>query len=262
MSKDDRKKRAERAEQMRKEREKAAKRQRNAITGTIVVVVIALVGLAAWGISTASGGNPSAAWSVTYSPEDAGAPAATDGYEPVVVELYEDFQCPACQALESAFGSELQNRVAAGDITLQFHPFSFLDERGMSPNDYSKRATNAAICVYEEYGAASYKTFHDYLYTAQPQEGTPGPEDEDLIAAADSMGFTGLDSCITERTYFDRIKSAKEAGGDRGVNATPTIFIGGEKVEDNSTLLEQIDAAVASKRSSATPAPAETTPAS
>ncbi|GAA1738323.1 DsbA family protein [Aeromicrobium alkaliterrae] len=255
----DRKKRAERAEQMRKEREKAAKRQRSVITGTIIAVVIVLVGLAAYGVSTISSGNGPQAFSVNYTPEDAGAPAATDDYEPVVVEMYEDFQCPACQALESAFGEQLQALVAAGDITIKYHPFSFLDDRGGSPNEYSKRSTNAAICVYEEYDAAAYKTFHDYLYANQPTEGNPGPEDDELVAAAESLGFTGVEACITDHTYFKRIDNAKEAGGERGVTGTPTIFIEDEKVTDNGTLIEQIQAAVAEKRGE--PAPATTDPA-
>ncbi len=260
MSKD-RQERAARAEQMRKEREKSAKRQRSVITGTIVVVVIALIGLAAYGISTISGDNAPEAFSVEYTAEDAGGTAPTDGYEPVVVEMYEDFQCPACQALESAYGTQLQELVASGDITIKYHPFSFLDERGGSPNDYSKRSTNAAICVFEEYGAESYKTFHDFLYANQPTEGSPGPEDEELTASADSLGFTGLGDCISDETYFDRIQKAKEAGGERGVTGTPTIFIDDEKVENNGTLLDDIAAAVAEKKGEPAPTPAPTDPA-
>lgn len=277
MSKD-RQQRAARAEQMRKEREKAAKRQRSVITGAIVVVVIALVALAGYGISTINGDNAPEAFSIEYTAADAGGSdtdaTATDtpaDYEPVVVEMYEDFQCPACQALEQVYGEQLQTLVASGDITIKYHPFSFLDERGGSPNEYSKRSTNAAICVYEEYDAAAYKTFHDYLYANQPSEGSPGPEDEDLIAAAESLGFTGIDSCVTDHTYFDRIQKAKEAGGERGVTGTPTIYIDDEQVEDNGTLIEQINAAVADKKGLPAPtvdpsadptsAPTATTPA-
>lgn len=277
MSKD-RQERAARAEQMRKEREKAAKRQRSVITGAIVAVVIVLVAAAAYGINTMSSDNAPEAWSVEYTAADAGGgdagAEATDtpaDYEPVVVEMYEDFQCPACQALEQVYGEQLQALVASGDITIKFHPFSFLDERGGSPNEYSKRATNAAICVYEEYDAAAYKTFHDYLYANQPSEGSPGPEDEELVAAAESLGFTGIESCVTDHTYFDRIQKAKEAGGERGVTGTPTIYIDDEKVEDNGTLMEEIAAAVAEKKGLPAPtadpsadptaAPTATTPA-
>lgn len=254
MSKD-RQQRAARAEQMRKEREKAAKRQRNVITGAIVAIVIVLVAAAAYGVSTISSDNAPEAWSVEYTAADAsggdagaGATDAPADYEPVVVEMYEDFQCPACQALEQAYGQQLQALVASGDITIKFHPFSFLDDRGASPNEYSKRSTNAAICVYEEYDAAAYKTFHDYLYANQPQEGTPGPEDEELVAAAESLGFTGIEKCVTDHTYFNRIEKAKEAGGDRGVTGTPTVYIADKKVDDNGTLIEQITAAVAKKK--------------
>ncbi|MEG9225176.1 DsbA family protein [Aeromicrobium sp. Sec7.5] len=274
MSKD-RQERAARAEQMRKEREKAAKRQRSVITGAIVAVVIVLVAVAGYGISTINSDNAPEAFSIEYTAADAaGSDAGADtpaDYEPVVVEIYEDFQCPACQALEQVYGQQLETLVASGDITMEYHPFSFLDERGGSPNEYSKRATNAAICVFEEYDAAAYKTFHDYLYANQPSEGSPGPEDEELVAAAETLGFTGIESCVTDHTYFDRIQKAKEAGGERGVTGTPTIYIGDEKVEDNGTLIEQINAAVAEKKGLPAPtadpstdptsAPTATTPA-
>ncbi|MFT4298026.1 MAG: thioredoxin domain-containing protein [Aeromicrobium sp.] len=258
MSNKDRQQRAARAEQMRKEREKAARRQRNLITAVIVVIVAALIGLAAWGVSSSTKENKPKAWSVTYTPEDAGGTVA-EGYEPVVVELYEDFQCPACQSLETLYGEQLEALVASGDITLKYHPYSFLDDRGGSTNEYSRRSTNAAICIYEEYGAAAYVQFHDYLYANQPAEGTAGPEDAELVSAAESLGFTGIADCVTEHTYFKRVERAKEAGVERGVSATPTIYVDGKQVEDKATLLDQINALVAERKG--TEVPATTDPA-
>ncbi|MFT4188715.1 MAG: thioredoxin domain-containing protein [Aeromicrobium sp.] len=271
MSKD-RQQRAARAEQMRKEREKAAKRQRNLITAAIVVIVVVLVGLAAYGIHSMNKKNQPQEWSVAYTVEDAGG-EATVGYEPVVVEIYEDFQCPMCAQLETAYGADLKQMVASGDITIEYHPFSFLDDMGGSPNDYSKRATNAAICVYEEHGAQAYVDFHDYLFTTQPTEGEPGPENDALAEAAESMGFTGVEDCVKDEKYFQRIRRAKDAGSERGVSGTPTTYIDGEQfeaTEGGPTLIAAIQAAVAERKGEpapetsapATSAPTATTPAS
>ena len=237
----DRQKRAERAEQMRKEREKADKRQRNLITIAIVAVVIVLVGVAAWGVTTMSEDNGPEAFGITYGPEEVGAEVAEGQDEPVKVELYEDFQCPACAAFESAFGQELKDRVASGQIEITYRPYSFLDRASL--NDYSSRAHNAAMCVYEQEGTEKYVEFHEYLYANQPPEGTAGPENEDLIAAAEGLGVTGIEDCVNDGTYDGRIERAREAGSEAGVTSTPTVFIDGEKLDYNGTLLEAIDAA-------------------
>lgn len=237
----DRQKRAERAEQMRKEREKADKRQRNMITTAIVAVVVVLVGVAAWGVTTMSGDSGPQEFGITYTAEDAGATVPDDAPEPVQVELYEDFQCPACAAFEAAFGAELKDRVESGQIEITYRPYSFLDRASL--NNYSSRAHNAAICVFEEEGAAGYVQFHEYLYANQPPEQTAGPEDEDLVAAAEGLGFSGVEECITDGTHAKRVERAREAGSEAGVTSTPTVFINGEKLDDNGSLLEAIDAA-------------------
>lgn len=251
----DRQQRAARAEQMRKEREKADKRQRNLITVAIVAVVVVLIVVAGLAIKGISDGNANDTalntpanvtddYGIVYDSQSAGGDAAPDA---VSVELYEDFQCPGCRSFEAASGEFLKQQVEAGEIAITYRPFSFLDDLGGSPNEYSARATNMAICALDAGGVADYVTAHDYLYLNQPEEGTPGPEDADLIAAAESLGFTGLDSCIKTEKFGRWIDDAKDAGGERGVSGTPTVYVGGEVV-DNPTpdsLQTAIDAAKA-----------------
>ncbi|MFT4188151.1 MAG: thioredoxin domain-containing protein [Aeromicrobium sp.] len=183
-------------------------------------------------------------WHVALTPDDLGGEVAP-GYEPVVVELYEDFQCPHCALFEEEYGEQLVDMVAAGEIELRYRPFSFLDDVGGSPNDYSKRATNAAICVYEEHGAEAYAQFHALLFSRQPAEGTPGPEDDELIAAAASLEFDGIDDCVNGQTYFDRIEDAKDDGVDRGVTGTPTVYVDGEMLTDPADVVDEAEDAVA-----------------
>lgn len=236
----DRQKRAARAEQMRKERERADKRQRNVITIAIVAVVVVLVGVAAYGIKQTSDDNKDESnvvqpanttddYGVAYTPEVAGA-TVPDGAEPVEVELYEDFQCPACEAFEAVSGGFLKEQVEAGAISLVYKPYSFLDRA--SRNEYSSRATNVAMCVLGEAGVEKYVEFHDYLYANQPAEGTAGPEDDELIDAAADLGVTGIDACVDQGRHLKWIEEAKEAATeDRDVSGTPTVYIAGEESE-------------------------------
>jgi protein-disulfide isomerase len=251
----DRQNRAARAEQMRKEREKADRKQRNLITVGIVVVVIALIAVGGYGINAASNKNkkedkvvqPANAtkdFGIVYTAADAGGTPAADA-KPVSVELYEDFQCPACRGFEEQSSGFLKQQVASGAIEITYRPFSFLDEAGGSPNEYSHRSTNVALCVLDKGGVKDYIKVHDYLYANQPEERTPGPENPELIEAMKGLGFTGIDSCVKTEKFVPWVDAAKEAGSKAGVDSTPTVKVAG-KVLDNpnpQTLQAAIDAA-------------------
>lgn len=237
--------RAARAEQMRKEREKAGRRQRNVISIAVVAVVVALIAVAAWAVSSADDEptqvlapkNATKDYGIVY---DGGATAAA---KPVSVEVYGDFQCPVCRQFEQQSKVLLEGLVTSGEITITYRPFSFLDGQG-SPNEYSHRSTNLALCALDQGGVTDYRTLHDYLYENQPREGTNGPEDPELLAAAEGRGITGLDSCVNDERFFPWIDDAMGAGEKRGVGGTPTVFVDGKPVAnplDAAQLQQAID---------------------
>src|SRR5690606_32753776 len=101
----DRQARAARAEQMRKEREKADRKQRNLITIAIVAIVVVLIAAAGWGIKSLSNSNEKSTevieprnltdGGVDYPAGGEGG-AAADNADAPLVEVFEDFLCPAC----------------------------------------------------------------------------------------------------------------------------------------------------------------------
>jgi len=251
----ERQQRAARAEQMRKEREKADRKQRNLITVGIVVVVVALIAVAGYAVTNENDKNKKETevinpknttkdFGITYTTADAGGKVPS-GTKPVSVELYEDFQCPVCKSFEEASSAFLKEQVKSGAITITYRPFSFLDETGGSPNRYSHRATNAALCALNEGGVDDYVKVHDYFYANQPEERTAGPENADLVTALKGLGVTGIDSCVRTERFVPWVDEAKAEGAKRGVNATPTVYVGGKKVESPTpdVLQKAIDAA-------------------
>ena len=88
---------------------------------------------------------------------------------------------------------------------------------------------------------------HDLLYANQPEERTKGPEDKELIATLKVAGITGIDECVRSGKFIPWIDKAKEIGTDRGVNSTPTVYVGGKKVEapTPAALQKAIDSAKA-----------------
>ena len=229
--------RAARAEQMRRERNKADKRQRNGITIAIVVVVLALIGGGGWAIKHASDQNAVSTalvtpknttkdYGIAYDTEVATGTASTD---PVTVILYEDFQCPACKSFEEAASPFLKQAVAAGDITIEYRPISFLDSS--ATDEYSSRALNTALCVLDTTDVKTYAGMHELLYVNQSSESGPGLDDARLGAMAKEAGADDLTACIKSRKFDPWIKNSTQAFGEAGYTGTPTIVIDGKKVE-------------------------------
>ena len=221
---------------MRRERNKADRRQRNVITIVIVGVVIALIGTAAWAINKETN-KPSlplvapamanADYGITWDKlASTGEETPADA---VKVVLYEDFQCPACQAFEAANGTFLQESVDKGEIAIEYRPIAFLDPA--STNEYSSRALNAAMCVLD---TTDVKTFHDMynlLYANQPKEGGAGHDDATLIGLAEQTGATKIDACIEDRKFEPWIREATTASSAAKISGTPTVLIDDKKVE-------------------------------
>jgi len=235
----EREKRATRAEQMRKDRERAEKRQRNLITLGIVAVVVALIAVAAFAVTSQhKKRTPSTAlvppagatkdYGVVYTPKDAGGKAKKDV---VRVVIYEDMQCPICQRFEQADGEYLANAVKSGDIEIEYRFVAFLDDLGMSPNEYSRRASNAVLCA-RETGPKPFKRLHDLLYANQPEEKALGPNDNALVKSAVSAGLTqqAAEGCILKQKYVPWLEKSTAAMAKAKVKGTPTVRIDGKDV--------------------------------
>ncbi len=236
-----REERATRAEQMRKDRERAEKRQRNLITVGIVGIVVALIAVAAVAFKMESDKRelntklvpPTGAtkdYGVVYTPKDAGGTAKEDV---VRVVIYEDMQCPICQRFEQANGQYLAQAVKSGEIEVEYRFVAFLDDVGASPNEYSRRASNAVLCAREEGGPREFKQLHDLLYANQPEEKTFGPEDKQLVESAVSVGVkqAAAESCILKQRFVPWLVKATDAMSAAKVSGTPTVRIDGKDVK-------------------------------
>ncbi|MEG9225356.1 DsbA family protein [Aeromicrobium sp. Sec7.5] len=200
-----------------------------------VVVVLAL-GLAACGGDTDGSDSPSSDTSpsgpdaaverVELDPTEGVSYPETPASDAPVVEIYSDFQCPICQVFADTYLGSLRDAADAGKINLVLHQFSFLDR--VSRNEYSSRSANAATCVYVEGGSTAYLDYYEALFENQPAEGTAGPEDDELVDLAATVGVTGIDDCVTGGAYDDYVEDAADAAQDADVNGTPTVIVDGE----------------------------------
>jgi protein-disulfide isomerase len=184
---------------------------------------------------------------------------------PVTVEVWSDFQCPACGLWARQVEPDLVDEyVKAGTVRLLYRDFAFLD--GGNPSGESQQAAAAARCAGDQ---GTFWPYHDYLYENQDGEnkGAFSRERLDEIATAVGLDMAAFGSCMSGSAATDAVKAETGQGRQAGVGSTPTLAINGVlqragalPMEDTGsgpglrTLIEA-ELAKASPSPSATPVP-------
>jgi protein-disulfide isomerase len=144
------------------------------------------------------------------------------------IDTYIDFLCPFCHQFEQAEGAQIKELVDAGTATLNVHPVSILDNNS-SPAGYSSRAASAFFAVAAADPDNAY-AFMQALYSNQPEEGSAGLTDEQIVQVAKDAGVkmtSDLEKAITSNRYQKFALSRQLPSGATG---TPTLVVNGETV--------------------------------
>ena len=205
-------------------------------TVVVVVAIIAVVGGVIWveqsnKNSVTGGGNALPAGVTALG---AGYPVFQDvtaASGAPVLDVYEDFQCPACAQFESLLGPTVQDLGKAGKAKVVYHVKNFLDDN--LGNDSSTRAGNAAFCTAED---GKFLEFHNQVFANQPLKEGDGFTDAQLKGFAQAAGVAGpalttWQQCYDAEKYVDYVKSVEKQSFADGVRGTPTVRIDGKIVE-------------------------------
>lgn len=260
--------RRERAAQARGEAQASEKRRERIVRivggATVVAVMAAIIGVAVYASSNSSSSDasgqtgaivdpdPSAASPAGVLPADSptpfGVPYGTGSADVPVLEVWEDFQCPACGALELANGAGIEQLAEEGKVQLIYRPTAFLDAN--LGNDSSHRAIAAWGCAID---AGKIKEYRNTVFSNQPVEEGVGYTEEQLLSFGSDSGIAGADlttfsQCVTDGTYLAWAANTNQEFGTSQIGGTPSGFLDGEPVE-TATLADPIALAelVASK---------------
>ncbi len=239
--------------QLRRERRAAALAQKRADPrsaprqprriGIGVVTLVALVGglVLVAGLLLLNNQPKAVPISVATGAAPAGIPAAGhvlgNAAAPVTLDLYEDFQCPACEQWgQNVLPRLVQNELAAGTTKLVFHGFAFI---GPELKDAAKAA----------WAAEQQGRFWDMwatLYANQGLRENGGAFVRDrLLAMADAIGLdhdrfvADFDSPAATAAVSAGIADAAQAG----INSTPTVLVNG--ADPGSNGYTELSAAIA-----------------
>jgi protein-disulfide isomerase len=145
---------------------------------------------------------------------------------PVVMEVYEDFQCPVCASYSLDVEPTLVAQyVAAGTLRIEHNDMDLLG-RG---TDESLNPALGAYCANEQ---GKYWPYAHWIYNNQDGENTGGFRMERVtqIAVAAGLDEAAFTSCVATAPAAQHVADTTAAGLGLGVNSTPTAFINGTPV--------------------------------
>ncbi len=179
---------------------------------------------------------------------------------PVTIDVWSDFQCPACGYFAKSIEPDLVDEyVAAGTVRLVYRDFAFID-RG-DPNGESQQSAAAARCAGEQ---GKFWAYHDYLFENQDGENEGGFRRErlDAIAQAISLDMPAFGSCMDGNAQVDAVKAETDAGRAAGVGQTPWLAVNGVLQAPGALTMDQLRPIIDAELAKVSPAPgASATPA-
>lgn len=246
----------ENARQLREQQKKREKRNRWFLRGGIglalvaiaVVAALLIVGsvkqpmagpknMASDGLLMVGNGTTISAVETKASAPDAD-PVPTDLStlgDSVNITVYVDYLCPYCGLFETTNAAQLTSWLTAGNISLETHPISILDNQSAG-SKYSTRAANAVSCV-ANYQPNSFLDVNSALFANQPTEGTTGLSNKELVSLVQDAGVTdeAVASCITDQRFDGWVADATDRALSgplpntelKAITGTPTVLVQG-----------------------------------
>ncbi|MEJ2299964.1 MAG: thioredoxin domain-containing protein [Anaerolineales bacterium] len=149
--------------------------------------------------------------------------AMGDSQAPVTIEVFEDFQCPACKNYtETTEPLIIENYVATGKAYYIFRQHPFIGKE-------SFQAADASMCAEEQ---GRFWDYHDILFANWNGENQGAFSDKRLVAFAEELklNMSEFNTCFQGNKYQDAINQDLAKGQQYGVTSTPSIFVNGQLV--------------------------------
>jgi protein-disulfide isomerase len=145
-----------------------------------------------------------------------GSPSA-----PLTVDLWSDFQCPACGLFTRQMEPALVNDyVLPGKVRLVYHDLSFL----------GSESVDAAIAARVAAQSNRFWAYHDYLFANQrgEQQGAFSQARLEAIATAIGLDLEQFRAGQRDPQIRSAVAQQQSLGAASGVNQTPTLIVGSQ----------------------------------
>ena len=162
----------------------------------------------------------------------------------VVVQLWEDFLCPSCQAFSRTVKPQIvEEYVKSGQVRLEFHHFPLQQH---APGSFM--AALAAECAADQ---NLFWPYHDKAFQVIAVEQQGGATFEKLseFAATAGLDVAKFQACLNSQQHQPTINESLTQAGQLGLRFTPSVIVDGTLLEDSSyaSVKANIDAALAAQ---------------
>jgi len=225
--------------------EQARDRKVRIIGGLVVLVVMGgllaiplIAGKNKGPDTNASAAVPTGVTKDTYGVKIGSAWSTPNADKIPLLQIWEDFQCPACAQLEVNSGEAINKLVDDGAVRLELRPTIFLDDKLSGQNmaagnpDSSKVTTMAFGCAVD---AGKGKDFHRTVFANQPKTEGDGFSIGLLTQVAQSTGITGtalttFNECLASKKYEGWVNNSYDRFSKEGVTSTPSGILNGKEL--------------------------------
>ena len=144
---------------------------------------------------------------------------------PARIEVFEDFQCPACVQFSTDIEPlVLEKLVATGKAYYIFQNYPFLDSNSIAKE--SRDAANASLCANQQ---GKFWEYHDVLFANWNGENEGAFNVTRLVEFANALelNIEDFQACVDEDRYAAEVQASFENGNAMGVSGTPSVFVNG-----------------------------------
>ena len=205
---------------------------------TLGAIALGIVGVITFAIVTAPPPLVELSEPVAASPgQVADGLALGAATAPVTVELYSDFQCPACGVFTNTMEPSLiRDYVMTGKVRLLYHDLSFL----------GSESVDAAIAARVAAQSNQFWAFHDYLFANQrgEQQGAFGQARLEAIAVTIGLDLNAFRAGQDDPAIRQAVQQSQSTGAAAGVAQTPTIVVGSRRFAGVPNTYADLKAAV------------------
>ncbi len=223
-------------EEYRRHLQTVKKRNQYLLFGVIVIVALVIAGL----LIIPNMQSIGEIVPVTPNPRpQAQGLAMGDPNAKIKMDVYSDFQCPACKSFAQSLEPQLvEQYISKGLLYLTYRPF-----RVIGPE--SDNAAEAAYCAADQ---NKFWEYHDILYANWTGEEVGDFSDRRLKAYAETIQLDtdAFNKCYSSGKYRAQVQSDQQAGNLIKVSFTPSVFVNGVLVEDGN-YIAAVDAALAAQ---------------
>ncbi|GAA5527123.1 thioredoxin domain-containing protein [Herpetosiphon gulosus] len=162
---------------------------------------------------------------------------------PVKVEIYADYECPACRTLELELAQAnfdgLYVETGKAQVIFREFPLKTIHKSAQLTAEIARCAGDQNL----------FWPIHNALFDSQTQWAQSlGPKTQ-IMAAVEQAGADRqkIESCVAAGTYTDVINTAYDAALERQLQQTPTVFVDGQQVNFETDFAKTLMAAVDAK---------------